>query len=148
MIWKPHVTVAAVVEQDGRFLVVEEESEGRVVINQPAGHLDPGEGLSEAVVRETLEETGWQFAPEGVVGLYRWHYPERDITYLRVCFHGHCAHHDPARDLDHGILRALWLTPAELAAEAARLRSPMVLRCIEDYLAGHRYPLAMITDLP
>ena len=147
MIWKPHVTVAAIAERDGAFLIVEEESDGRVVLNQPAGHLDEGERLLDAVVRETLEETAWHFTPEAVTGVYRWRSPENDRTYLRFCFCGRCDAHEPERGLDQGILRALWLDRDALQAQAQRLRSPMVLRGIDDYLAGVRYPLALIHDL-
>src|SRR3990172_7453068 len=114
MIWKPHVTVAAVVEREGRFLFVEEEADGRVVINQPAGHLDEHESLVTAVVRETLEETAWHFAPESLLGVYRWQNGRNGATYLRFAFTGRVTEHDPGRKLDHGIVRALWLSPDEL----------------------------------
>ncbi|MDX1252809.1 MAG: NUDIX hydrolase [Gammaproteobacteria bacterium] len=144
--WKPHVTVAAVIEREGRFLMVEEESEGRIVYNQPAGHLDEGEGLITAAIRETLEETAWRFEPSALVGLYRWRHPQGK-TYLRACFSGACHGHDPSRTLDTGILRAVWLTRDELLANPAHLRSPLVMRCVDDYLAGKRYPLEIIGDL-
>ncbi len=147
MIWKPHVTVAALIELNGHFLMVEEEDNGRVVYNQPAGHLDEGESLITAVVRETLEETAWHFQPESVTGIYRWMNPQSDITYLRVCFTGICDEHDAGRPLDKGIRRALWLTRDELCQLHAQLRSPMVMRCIDDYLAGRRYPLNLLSDL-
>ena len=147
MIWKPHVTVAAIIEHDGRFLMVEERSEGRLVYNQPAGHLDEGEGLIAAAIRETLEETAWQFMPTALIGLYRWQHPQKGNTYLRVCFAGTCHDHDPLRPLDKGIVRALWMSRAELMAHAERLRSPLVIQCIDDYLAGKRYPLDIIHDL-
>lgn len=147
MIWKPHVTVAAIIEHDGRFLMVEERSEGRLVYNQPAGHLDEGEGLIAAAIRETLEETAWQFMPTALIGLYRWQHPQKGNTYLRVCFAGTCHDHDPLRPLDKGIVRALWMSRAELMAQAERLRSPLVMQCIDDYLAGKRYPLDIIHDL-
>jgi len=147
MIWKPHVTVAAIVEKDGRFLFVEEEADGRVVINQPAGHLDEHESLVTAVVRETLEETAWHFTPEALLGVYRWQNGRNGATYLRFAFTGHVADHDPARELDHGILRTLWLTPDELAAARDRHRSPQVERCVRDYLAGIRFPLSALNDL-
>jgi ADP-ribose pyrophosphatase YjhB (NUDIX family) len=142
MTWKPHVTVAAIVEQDGRFLCVEEEVEGRVVYNQPAGHLDPGESLVAACAREALEETAWRVEPYAVIGLYRLELPA--LTYLRVCFAARALRHDGARALDAGILAAPWLTRAELAAAPDRLRSPLVLRCLDDYLAGTRFPLAVV----
>ncbi len=146
MLWKPHVTVAAVVERDNRFLIVEEISDGRLVYNQPAGHLDEGESLIMAVARETLEETAWSFIPEALIGIYRWHNPGNNRTYLRVCFAGHCTSHNPHQALDTGIVRAAWLTRAELST-SGQLRSPMVLRCIDDYLAGLRYPLSLLNDL-
>jgi 8-oxo-dGTP pyrophosphatase MutT (NUDIX family) len=136
-----------VVERDGRFLMVEEEVDGAVVYNQPAGHLDDGESLLAAVARETREETGWQFEPQWLVGLYRWRSPAAGTTFLRVCFAGHCLHHDATRPLDEGILAAPWLSREELLREPARLRSPMVLRCIDDYLAQRRYPLDLLVDL-
>ena len=144
---KPHLTVAAVVENAGRFLIVEEESDGRVVYNQPAGHLDEGETLAQGVARETLEETAWHFQPEAVVGIYRWSSPANGVTYVRVCFSGRCHGHEPRRALDSGIRRALWLTRAELSALGHQLRSPMVLHCIDDYLTGKSYPLGLITEL-
>ena len=147
MIWKPHVTVAAIIEHDGRFLMVEERSEGRLVYNQPAGHLDEGEGLIAAAIRETLEETAWRFMPTALIGLYRWQHPQKGNTYLRVCFAGTCHDHDPLRPLDKGIVRARWMSRAELMAHAERLRSPLVIQCIDDYLAGKRYPLDIIHDL-
>ena len=148
MIWKPHVTVAAVVERDGRFLIVEEEdADGRVVYNQPAGHLDEGESLADAVVREALEEAAWHFKPDGVLGIYRWTNPDTRITYLRVCFRGACDVHEPHRALDKDILRVCWMTRAEIENLKPQLRSPLVLRCVDDYLAGKRYPLALLADL-
>lgn len=143
-VWKPHVTVAAIVEADGRFLCVEEEVEGRIVYNQPAGHLDPGESLVAACAREALEETGWSVEPYALVGLYRLELPE--LTYLRVCFAARALRHDPGRALDTGIIAAPWLTRAELAGASARLRSVLVLRCVDDYLAGARYPLTVVAD--
>lgn len=147
MTWKPNVTVAALIEREGRFLMVEEEENGRVVYNQPAGHLDEGESLITAVVRETLEETAWHFQPEYVTGIYRWVNPLSDITYMRVCFAGVCDGHDAGRPLDEGIRRALWMTRDELAHLNAQLRSPMVMRCIDDYLAGQRFPLNLLIEM-
>ncbi|HKK04612.1 MAG TPA: NUDIX hydrolase [Gammaproteobacteria bacterium] len=147
MIWKPHVTVAAVAERDGRFLLVEEEIEGRLVINQPAGHLDPGESLVDAVVRETLEETAWHFRPTALVGVYRWVNPDNDATFVRFTFAGQVADHEPQRPLDKEIRRVLWLGPDELDARADQLRSPLVRRAIDDYRAGRRYPLDLLLDL-
>lgn len=147
MIWKPHTTVAAVIERDGRFLMVEESIEGRVVINQPAGHLDPNETLTAAVIRETREETAWDFNPQAITGVYLWTHPESQRTYLRATFCGDCHNHDPQQKLDEGIIRAVWMTRQQLQDNADRLRSPMVLRCIDDYLAGQRFPLELLINL-
>jgi 8-oxo-dGTP pyrophosphatase MutT (NUDIX family) len=139
-IWKPSVTVAAVIERDGKFLFVEELIDGRKVINQPAGHLDPGESLMAACAREVLEETAHRFEPTGLVGIYRWYYEPKDVTFLRFCFKGRVVGHDQDRKLDKEIIRLHWLTLEQLKASAAR-RSPLVLKCVEDYLAGRNYPL-------
>ncbi len=147
MVWKPNVTVAAVVEHNGRFLVVEERIRGRWVYNQPAGHLEPEEGLTEAVVREMREETGREFHPEAITGVYRWCKPDDGTTFLRFCFAGSCGAQDPVQPLDKEIRRALWMSREELAGQVQRLRSPMVLRCIDDCLGGARYPLALIRDV-
>ena len=144
MQWKPNVTVAAIAQRDGKFLMVEEDADAHVVFNQPAGHLEKDESLIEAVKREVLEETAWEFQPEAVVGLYLYHNPRVDITYLRVCFSGSCVNFHPDRKLDAGVLRAIWMDKAELEANPLRLRNTMVLRCIEDYLAGKRYPLELL----
>jgi ADP-ribose pyrophosphatase YjhB (NUDIX family) len=144
--WKPHVTVSAVAERDGRFLMVEELVEDRAMFNQPAGHLDEDESLVEAVMREVLEETAWEFVPEHVTGLYLWK-SRSGRTFLRINFFGHCLRHHPDRGLDDGILRAAWMSRAELVAAGDRLRSPMVLRCLDDHLAGRRYPLDVLTHL-
>lgn len=143
-IWKPNVTVAAVVERAGAFLVVEEETAQGIRYNQPAGHLEPGESLPAAVARETLEETAWQFTPTALLGIYQYAHGGDGVTYLRFAFTGALAGHEPGRRLDAGIRRALWLTPAELAANRARHRSPLVLQCVQDYLAGRRHPLDLI----
>ena len=148
MIWTPHTTVASIIEQSARFLMVEElDADGKTVFNQPAGHLEEAESLLDAVIRETREETGWGFTPQTLIGIYRWQVPPAETTYLRFCFHGDCHDHQPELPLDDGILRALWLSRDELAANPQQLRSPMVLRCIDDYLAGCRYPLGLINDL-
>lgn len=146
MIWKPNVVVAALVERDGKFLLVEEKADGRLVLNQPAGHLDEGESLMQAVVRETLEETAWHFTPEALLGVYRWPHPSKDITYLRFAFTGRVTRHDAHRALDHDIVRTLWLTPEEILAERVRHRSPQVERCLNDYLSGRRYPLELLAE--
>lgn len=142
--WKPNVTVAALVERAGRFLLVEEETEDGLRLNQPAGHLDEGESLIEACVRETLEETAWQFTPTALVGIYQWPRPQRDVTYLRFAFAGALGAHDPSRSLDEGIVRALWLTAEEIEATQERHRSPLIWRCVQDYLAGRRFPLDLL----
>ena len=148
MIWAPHTTVAAIIEQAGRFLMVEEQTgAGAPVFNQPAGHLEEAESLLQAVMRETREETAWGFAPQTLVGVYRWQVAPAESTYLRFCFQGTCHDHRPDLPLDEGILHAVWMTREELAAVPQRLRSPLVLRCIDDYLAGHRYPLELIRDI-
>jgi 8-oxo-dGTP pyrophosphatase MutT (NUDIX family) len=147
MVWKPDVTVAAVAERDGKFLFVEERASGRVVINQPAGHLEDGETFLDAVVRETLEETAWQFAPTALLGVYVWRPEHQQRTFLRVAFAGELKHHDPSRPLDHGILRTRWLTRGQLSEPRLRLRSPLVAQCVDDYLAGNRYPLSLINHL-
>jgi ADP-ribose pyrophosphatase YjhB (NUDIX family) len=144
MIWTPRVTVAAVVEQDGRFLLVEEETENGLGLNQPAGHLDEHETLLEGVARETLEETGYTFRPEALIGVYLWQSQEKGLTYLRFAFTGTLLEHDPARPLDTGIVQTLWLTPEEVAAESHRHRSPLVQRCIDDYRAGRRHPIDLL----
>jgi ADP-ribose pyrophosphatase YjhB (NUDIX family) len=146
-IWKPRVTVAAVLERDGRFLMVEERVAGKLVYNQPAGHLEDDEGLIAAVVRETLEETAWHFQPEALSGIYRWRHPRRQETWLRVAFAGTGLYHEPERALDADIERILWLTPGEIRARRGSLRSPMVLRCLDDYLAGQSAPLALLVDI-
>lgn len=144
--WKPRVTVAAIVERDGRFLMVEEEARGGIVYNQPAGHLEQGESLIDAVVRETWEETGWTIRPSAVVGLHQWVSPG-GVDFLRVAFAGEAVVHDPDLTPDEGIRAVLWLTRDEIAAQRAALRSPMVLRCIDDYLAGKLYPLDLLVYL-
>jgi 8-oxo-dGTP pyrophosphatase MutT (NUDIX family) len=143
MSWKPDVTVAAIVERDGRFLVVEERAAGRVVLNQPAGHLEDGESFESAVVRETLEETAWHFQPTSIVGVYLWRPEGGARSFLRVAYAGTLLGHEPQRPLDRGILRTRWISAAELAT-SPRLRSPLVMRGVEDYLAGRRYPLEVI----
>lgn len=147
MIWKPNVVVAAVAERDGRFLLVEEEAGGELVLNQPAGHLDDGESLLTAVARETLEETAWHFRPEALLGIYRWPRPDGAATYLRFAFTGELLRHEPARQLDRGIVRTLWLSAEEIRAQRHRHRSPQVERCLDDYVAGRRYPLSVLQDL-
>ncbi|MEM7258027.1 MAG: NUDIX hydrolase [Pseudomonadota bacterium] len=146
--WKPSATVAAVIEQDNRFLIVEEPRDGKIVFNQPAGHLDPGESLLEAVIREVKEETAWDFTPEFVTGIYQWENIDNGKTYMRTTFTGTVDNHDPNQTLYDGILCASWKTHAELIQSADKLRSPMVLKCIEDYLAGARFPIDLLHHIP
>ncbi len=143
MIWKPDVTVAAVTERDGRFLLVEERIRGRLVLNQPAGHLEDGESLLHAVVRETLEETAWDFEPQWLLGVYLWRARPGHTT-LRFAFIGTVGRFEAGRALDPPIIATHWLTREAVAAQSARLRTPLVLRCIDDYLRGARSPLAAI----
>ena len=145
MIWKPNVTVAAVIEHEGKFLLVEENTSEGVQFNQPAGHLEPHESLLNAVVRETLEETAFHFKPESLLGIYRWTHPRKGVTYLRFAFIGSVTQHEADRVLDKGIIRAAWLSLDEIRGMEAQFRSPLVLNCIEDYLAGKRYPLDILT---
>ena len=144
MIWKPNATVAAVIERDGKFLLVEEETTQGIRFNQPAGHLEANESLQAAVVREVLEESAYHFLPQHLLGVYLWHSSESDTTYLRFAFTGTLSGHEAGRQLDTGILQAVWLTPDEIRACRARHRSPLIMRCIEDYLAGKRYPLELL----
>ena len=145
MQWKPNATVAAIAEQDGRFLLVEENINGNIVFNQPAGHLEYGETLIEAVKREVLEETAWEFEPKTLVGVYLYPNPNQaNITYLRFCFYGHCTLEHAGQTLDDGIIRAVWLSSDEIEQQQERMRSPMVQRCIKDYLDGNNYPLELI----
>ena len=144
MIWKPNVTVAAVIEQGGKFLLVEEHTSQGRLFNQPAGHLEPDESLLAAVVRETLEESAYEFEPQHLIGIYRWHSPAADTTYLRFAFTGRILAHHPQQALDEGVIRASWMAPEEIRASQAHHRSPLVLRCVEDYLSGKRYPLELL----
>ncbi|HSV70345.1 MAG TPA: NUDIX hydrolase [Methylibium sp.] len=143
--WKPSVTVAAVIERDGRFLLVEERTPEGIVLNQPAGHLDPGESLQQAVVREVLEETACAFTPTALLGVYMSRFirsaRNEDVTYLRFAYCGTVGDPEPGRRLDHGILRAVWMTPEEIRAHAHRHRSPALQRNVDDFLAGVRHPL-------
>ncbi len=147
---RPSITVAAVIERGGRFLLVEEEDEGRILFNQPAGHLESRESLAEACRREVLEESAWHFQPSALVGIYRWSKVRPagapEVSYLRFAFCGELGAHEPGRKLDAGIVRAVWLEWEEIRALRARHRSPLVLRCMEDYLAGRRYGLELLTD--
>jgi len=144
---RPAATVATIVVHDGAFLLVEEETRLGVRLNQPAGHLEAGETLVDAAVRETLEETGYRVMPTALVGIYRWQAPETGATFLRFAFAGEIVAHEAGRALDDGILRALWLSYADLVSCRAMHRSPLVLRCVDDYRAGTRRPLDHITEM-
>jgi 8-oxo-dGTP pyrophosphatase MutT (NUDIX family) len=149
MRWKPSVTVAAVIERGGKFLLVEEAIDGRRVLNQPAGHLDPGESLSAACAREVLEETAHRFSPTALVGIYRWHYAAKDVTFLRFCFSGRIDAVEKERALDKEIVALHWLGIDELKKRKSEHRSPLVQRCVDDFLAGKRYPLELFSgDFP
>jgi 8-oxo-dGTP pyrophosphatase MutT (NUDIX family) len=143
--WLPHVVVAAIVERDGQFLLVEEHTAEGLRLNQPAGHWERGETLIEAVRREALEETAHRVEPTALLGCYSTHYPRRDITYLRFAYICEAVGFDAGRTLDDGIVRALWLTPEELASHPTPHRSPLVMRCVQDYLAGRRFALDLVT---
>jgi 8-oxo-dGTP pyrophosphatase MutT (NUDIX family) len=144
---RPDVTVAAVAEVGGRFLLVEERINGRLLFNQPAGHVERGETLLAAVVREAREETAWHFHPQSLLGVYLWHNPESDRTVLRFAFTGQVSDHDATLALDEGIIGTHWLTAAELDQHESRLRSPLVQRCVRDYLAGRRHTLESVAEL-
>ena len=146
MDWQAHVTVATIVEDHGRFLCVEELKQGRAVLNQPAGHLDPNESLQHAAVRETLEETGWDVELTGVVGIYLYTAPSNGVAYQRICFAANALRHREDYALDEGIIGAVWLTREELIAQQERWRSELVLRCVDDYLNGERFSLDLLRD--
>ena len=150
--WKPSVTVAAVIEREGRYLLVEEMTPEGLRLNNPAGHLDPGEGLAAAAAREALEETACPFEPQALVGVYlarlRREATGEDITYLRFAFCGTVGEPIPGRALDHPVVRTLWLTLAEIRASQARHRSPLLLQCVEDHAAGRRFPLELLHAHP
>ncbi len=146
MRWTPHATVACIIEQDGRFLLVEEMANGQKVINQPAGHLEQGERFLDAAKRETLEETGWLVEPEALLGLYTYYAPANGVTYHRFCFIARAVSCQPDAHLDDGIIGPLWLTREEIEARRPELRSELVTRCIDDYLRGIRYPLDFIQE--
>ena len=146
MQWKPNVTVAAITEQDGRYLLVEENADGHTVFNQPAGHLEENETLINAIKREVLEETAWIFHPQFLVGIYLYPNKFTDTTYLRFCFSGYCSKQDTSRQLDTNIIRCVWLTQEEIKNYQKKLRSPLVLRCLNDYLTGKKYPLNILNN--
>jgi 8-oxo-dGTP pyrophosphatase MutT (NUDIX family) len=140
-------TVATIVERNGAFLLVEEQTSSGVRINQPAGHLEAGESLVAAAIRETLEETGYHVTPTALVGIYRWQAPVTGATFIRFAFAADIASHDTQRTLDEGILRAFWLSYDDLTTSRARHRSPLVLRCVDDFRAGVKRPLDFVTEL-
>jgi len=152
--WAPRVTVAVVVERDGKLLVVEERINGQLRLNQPAGHLEPDESLPDAAVRETLEETGWTVELTALIGAYQWQVPDDSPAprtgghYLRIAFAARPIAHDPAQPLDTGIVRALWLSPPQLLAAKDRHRSPLVWQIVADYLGGQRAPLSLLKQVP
>ncbi len=147
MNWSPHVTVAAIVERQGRFLMVEEHTGDGIRLNQPAGHLEAGESLLQAVIRETREETAQDFRPRHLVGVYRWQVPPDGVTYLRFCFAGDSGGEIPSQAVDPEIIAVHWLSLEQLRARHAELRSPLVLRCVDDWYAGKRHPLELLRDL-
>jgi len=147
-IWRPHVTVACVVADGDRFLMVEETVKGQLVYNQPAGHLEDGESLIDAALRETLEETGWTVTLDCFIGVDQWRSTEHGDAVIRFSFAARAVSHDAARPLDTGIERALWLTRSEIDALGERLRSPLVLSSIDAWLAGQRLPLNVLGYLP
>lgn len=150
--WKPSVTVAAIIERDGKFLLVEEHCPDGLRLNNPAGHLEPGESLVAGCMREALEETTHMFRPTALLGVYmsrsrspaQGDAPAQDVTYVRFAYCGELGPAQAGRQLDRGIVRTLWLTPDEIRASAARHRSPLLLQCMDDYLAGQRYPLTLV----
>jgi 8-oxo-dGTP pyrophosphatase MutT (NUDIX family) len=146
MNWQAHVTVATIVEDQGRFLMVEELKGGKAVLNQPAGHLDPNESLQHAAIRETLEESGWDVELTSVVGIYLYTAPSNGVTYQRICFAARALRHHPDYELDDGIIGPIWLTRDELIAQQERWRSELVMRCIDDYLGGEHFSLNLLRD--
>ena len=145
----PRIAVSAVIEREGRYLMVEEDDLDRRVFNQPSGHLEHGESIIEGICREVLEETAWEFEPDAIIGVYRLNLPERETTFVRICFSGRVIVHHPEQPLDDGILAATWLTREELEAEgAARMRSRLVLASILDFESGRRFPLELLRDFP
>ena len=148
MSWHAHVTVAAVIEDNDRFLMIEEKAAGKNVFNQPAGHLEKDESLVDAVIREVLEETARDFKPRHVIGIYLYPSQENGVTYLRVCFSGEVSDELPERELDKEIIRTTWMSREQVLERSDRLRSPLVIDCIEDYLDGKKYPLDILSHLP
>ena len=152
--WRPNVTVAAVIERHGRFMLIEEHTADGLRLNTPAGHLDPGETPSEGCAREALEETAHQFTPTALIGIYLARFQRgegdalEDVTYLRFAYAGELGAKEEGRALDHGIVRTLWMSVDEIRASVERHRSPLLLQCIDDYLAGQRYPMSLVSTHP
>jgi NADH pyrophosphatase NudC (nudix superfamily) len=144
MVWKPHVTVAAIIEREQRFLLVEEETSHGIAFNQPAGHLEPGESLIDAVIREVSEESAWTFTPEYIASIQLWRKQPDASSFLRICFVGHCSHYQSRQSLDDGIIATHWLTRDEIVAKKSKLRSPLVLTTIDQYLAGEHHSLSLL----
>ncbi|MCK9608604.1 MAG: NUDIX hydrolase [Methylomonas sp.] len=144
MVWKPHVTVAAVIQKNQRYLLVEETTDNGIAFNQPAGHLEPGEDLISAIKREVLEETAWQFQPEALVAVQLWRKTPDFPSFVRFCFTGSVHSHNPDQALDTGILATHWLSHQEIMAKRDQLRSPLVLICVDEYLKGQHHPLSLL----
>jgi 8-oxo-dGTP pyrophosphatase MutT (NUDIX family) len=147
MIWRPDLAAAAIIQRDNRFLIVEERIRGALVFNQPAGHVDDGESIIDAVVRETLEESAWHFVPRTLLGIYLWRNPANGHSILRVAISGEVTHHEAGRKLDKPVLAAHWMEREALLAQSHRLRSPLVMRCIDDHLAGQGHALSALNYL-
>ena len=147
MSWHPHLTVAAILETNQQYLLVEERVDGQLVINQPAGHVEDNESLLQAVIRETHEETAWHFEPTHLIGVYHWQHPHNKQTFIRFCFSGVLLNQDHGASLDPDIEQAIWLSYEDVVKRQPQHRSPLVLNCINDYRAGHRHTLELIHTL-
>jgi len=144
MVWKPHVTVAAIIEKNNKFLLVEEETANGIAFNQPAGHLENGEPIITAIIREVDEETAWQFIPDYIIAIQLWRKNPEFSSFLRVCFAGKVHSHQAEQKLDDGIITTHWLTRDEIAEKKSQLRSPLVLNSVDAYLSGEHYPLSLL----
>ena len=147
MKWSPHITVASVLEREKQFLFVEERIDGRLVLNQPAGHWEQGESIVQASIRETLEETAWHYKPSYLIGIYHWIHPGSKETYLRFCFAGDLLNYEPDRHLDDGIEQAIWLDYQQLDERNNDHRSPLVMQCVNDYIKGQRFELTLLQNI-